>query len=426
MKFLETSKYSSLNKSTYVNLRWIGIIGQIITIYWVKFIFDFKFPFLETNLVVFLGIITNLWLIYFYQRNQVTNRTSFIFLCIDIFQLSVLIYLTGGIVNPFAIFILIPSIFSSIYLEQKTNIAIVLVTVFSLIFLTFFHENLPYPIDIHFHVSEYYFYAFPISLLIALVFFSYFATELGKENRLRKEAIDKMQEIMAKEHELLSLGSQAAAAAHSLNTPLSTIRIISKDLLKQYKNDQDTKKDIDLLVSQVKRCGEIVKKMTLNPTIDDDFLERDLTINEYLIEIIKSFEQISNKKFNLTVTKNNKQKKIKKSIELVYGIRNFVGNANKFAKKNIFIKLDIDNNLTSIIINDDGKGYPDDIINRLGQPYVKSLKSKNKDMKGLGLGIFIGKTLLEKNYAKISFRNSSNNGGAEVRIVWKNSDLKKI
>ena len=279
MKFLETSKYSSLNKSTYVNLRWIGIIGQIITIYWVKFIFGFKFPFLETNLVVLLGIITNLWLIYFYQRNQVTNRTSFIFLCIDIFQLSVLIYLTGGIVNPFAIFILIPSIFSSIYLEQKTNIVIVLVTVFSLIILTFFHENLPYPIDIHFHVSKYYFYAFPISLLIALVFFSYFATELGKENRLRKEAIDKMQEIMAKEHELLSLGSQAAAAAHSLNTPLSTIRIISKDLLKQYKNDQDTKKDIDLLVSQVKRCGEIVKKLTLNPTIDDDFLERDLTIN---------------------------------------------------------------------------------------------------------------------------------------------------
>ena len=122
MKFLETSKYSSLNKSTYVNLRWIGIIGQIITIYWVKFVFNFKFPFLETNLVVIIGILTNLWLIYFYKRNQITNRTSFIFLCIDIFQLSVLIYLTGGIVNPFAIFILIPSIFSSIFLEQKTNL----------------------------------------------------------------------------------------------------------------------------------------------------------------------------------------------------------------------------------------------------------------------------------------------------------------
>ena len=426
MKFLETSKYSSLNKSTYVNLRWIGIIGQIITIYWVKFVFNFKFPFLETNLVVIIGILTNLWLIYFYKRNQITNRTSFIFLCIDIFQLSVLIYLTGGIVNPFAIFILIPSIFSSIFLEQKTNLLIVLITISSLIFLTFFHKNLPYPLNIHFHVSKYYTYAFPISLLIALVFFSYFATELGKETRLRKEAIDKMQEIMAKEHELLSLGSQAAAAAHSLNTPLSTIRIISQDLLKQFKNDQDTKKDIDLLVSQVKRCGEIVKRLTLNPTIDDDFLEQDLTINEYLVEIVKSFEEISNKKFSLTINENNKQKKIRKSIELVYGIRNFIGNANKFAKKNIFIKLEIDNNFTTIIINDDGKGYPSDIINRLGQPYIKSLKSKNKDMKGLGLGIFIGKTLLEKNYAKISFKNSFENGGAEVVIVWRNSDLLKI
>jgi two-component system sensor histidine kinase RegB len=137
----------------------------------------------------------------------------------------------------------------------------------------------------------------PISLIIALIFLNYFSLSFGKESRIRKEALNKMEEIMSKEHELLSLGGQAAAAAHSLGTPFSTIKIVSSDLLKQFQDNTEVKKDIDLLISQIERCGEILKKLTLNPIIEDDFIDRDLSIADYINEIIKSFREISKKEF---------------------------------------------------------------------------------------------------------------------------------
>ena len=124
----------------------------------------------------------------------------------------------------------------------------------------------------------YYYYSIPTALIIALIFMNYFAINFGVESRLRKEALNKMEEIMAKENELLSLGGQAAAAAHSLGTPFSTIKIISRDLLEQFKDNAEVNKDIELLVSQIERCSEILKKITLNPAIEDDFIDKNLTI----------------------------------------------------------------------------------------------------------------------------------------------------
>ena len=131
----------------------------------------------------------------------------------------------------------------------------------TIIFLTFFKQPLPYPVNEHFHVGGYYYYSIPISLIIALIFLNYFALTFGVESRIRKEALNKMEEIMSKEHELLSLGGQAAAAAHSLGTPFSTIKIICSDLLKQFKDNNEVKKDIDLLMSQMERCSIILKKL---------------------------------------------------------------------------------------------------------------------------------------------------------------------
>ena len=315
-----------------------------------------------------------------------------------------------------------------------------------------------------------------------------------------------MEEVMSKEHELLSLGGQAAAAAHSLGTPFSTMKIISADLLEQFKDNEDVKKDIELLSSQLERCSEILKKLTLNPVIEDnfidgdltisdyvdeiiksfqetskknfivnydqnsnplnitksieivyglrnfignankfsankifidiksdsnlteviiedDFIDRDLSISNYVDEIVKSFQEISKKEFNVNCDQNSNPLNITKSIEIVYGLRNFIGNANKFAENRVFINIKSDNDLTEVIIEDDGEGYPKDVLSKIGEPYIKSVKSSKKSKSGLGLGIFIGKTLLEKNYANILCRNSETRGGAEVRIKWKNKDL---
>ena len=425
MELSSSSNNHLLNKNTYVNLRWIGIIGQFITINTVNFILKFEFNYILSNTVIFFGAISNLALIYFYKENQLSERTSFYFLVLDIIQLSFLLFLTGGIVNPFSIFLLIPSIFASTSLNLKINILLIIFTIISIIFITFFHEELPPPLN-NYIINKYYYYSIPIALIVALIFLNYFAITFGKESRVRKDALDKIQEVISKEHELVSLGTQAAAAAHSLGTPLSTIKIISHELFDQLKNNKNFGKDVELLVSQVNRCNEILKKLTLNPTIEDDFIDKDLSLYDYVKEIVSSFEEISEKSFYIDIEQNTNSFDIKKSVEIVYGIRNFLGNANKFAKSNIFIAIKSDSETSELTIEDDGPGFSKDILNKIGEPYIKSLSSKDNSKSGLGLGIFIGKNLLEKNYARLLFRNSETRGGAEIKIEWFNKNLLNI
>jgi two-component system sensor histidine kinase RegB len=421
-KILETY---SLNKSTYVNLRWIGIIGQFVTINSVKFIFNFEFNYIAANLIIFIGIVSNIFLLYYYNKIQLSNRSAFIFLMLDIIQLSSLLYLTGGILNPFSIFLLIPSVFASSNLKIRTNLFLIFVTLIAIILLTFYSHDLPEPLN-KIITNNYYYYSIPIALIIALLFLNYFAINFGKESNLRKEALNKIQEIISKEHELVSLGTQAAAAAHSLGTPLSTIKIISQELLEEFNNDKNLKKDIELLVSQVDRCNEILKRLSINSTLEDDFIDKNLSLNNYLKEIVNSFKEISDKNFIINIEQDTNSFDIKKSIEIIYGIRNFIGNANKYAKNNIYITIKSDSELSEIIIEDDGPGFSKDILTKIGEPYIKSLRSNDNKKSGLGLGIFIGKTLLEKNYAKILFRNSETRGGAEIKIEWMNKNLANI
>ena len=426
MKFFETSKYFSLKKSTYINLRWIAIIGQLITVNSVYFIFNFQFDLILENLIILIGIISNLYLIYINKNTQLADKPAFFFLLIDLLQLSLLIYLTGGVVNPFSIFLVIPTIFSSSNLGLRSNFLLVAITVLIIIILTFFYNPLPYPLNENFTIDLHYYYSIPVSLIIALMFLNYFALSFGTESRLRKEALNKMEEIMSKEHRLLSLGGQAAAAAHSLGTPFSTIKIITSDLIKQFKENSEIKKDIELLASQIDRCSEILKRLTLNPIIEDDFIGANLTMSYYVGEIVKSFQEISKKNFIINYDQDSNILNFSKSIEIIYGLRNFIGNANKFAKNKIFITIKSDNDFTEIIIEDDGYGYPKDVLSKIGEPYVKSVQSSIKSKSGLGLGIFIGKTLLEKNYASILCKNSETRGGAEVNIKWRNQDLLKL
>ena len=426
MKFFETSRYYSLKKSTYINLRWIGIIGQLISVNLVFFYFNFYFDFILSNLIIFLGVLSNLYLIFIYKKTQLSERSALLFLIIDILQLGSLIYLTGGIANPFIIFLIIPSVFASSNLGFRANLLLVLFTTALVIFLSFYSENLPFPLGDHYHISPYLYYSIPIALIIALFFLNYFAIIFGTESRLRKEALNKMEEVMAKEHELLSLGGQAAAAAHSLGTPLSTIKIITHELTKQLKDQKDVIQDIYLLSSQVERCNQILKKLSLNPSQEDDFIDEDLSMREYLNEIIRSFKETSDKEFILNLSQDSNPQKITKSIEIVYGLRNFIGNANKFSKSKVFINLKSDSSTTEIVIEDDGNGYPFEILMKIGEPYLKTNKGSNDKNSGLGLGIFIGKTLLEKNFAIINCRNSKTRGGAEVIIKWKNKELFNI
>ncbi len=170
MKFFETSKYHSFKKSTYITLRWIGIIGQLIAVNFVYFFLNSNFDFITSNIVIFLGILSNLYLIFIYKKTQLSDRSAFLFLLIDILQLGFLLYLSGGITNPFVIFILIPSVFSSSNLSLRTNTLLVILSVIIILFLTFNYQDLPINLNADFHNNHYFYYSIPISLIIDFSF----------------------------------------------------------------------------------------------------------------------------------------------------------------------------------------------------------------------------------------------------------------
>ncbi len=428
MKFLKTSNLYSLNKSTYVYLRWIAYIGQIIAIIIVQFLFEYKFNYLVCISIIFFSVLTNLYLQFKIKENQLNNFTSTMYLSYDIFQLGILLFFTGGITNPFIYLIIIPAVFSSQYLHFLSSVILVTFITIILIFLTFYYYDLPHPGELHFHAPDYYFYTIPISVIIGLIFLVYFGVKFGEESRIRKKAYDKIQELMAKENELLSLGGQAAAAAHSLGTPLSTILLIAKELQKEFGNNHKMKNDLNLLVSQSNRCREILKKLSLNPNIEDEFIDSNFSLNDYVNKIVRSYQEISNKEFVINLEHHKNPININKSTEIIYGLRNFIGNANKFSKKKIEIFLNSNKKATKITIRDDGPGFPKDLIDKhiLGEPYIRTIDQGNISKYGLGLGTFIGKTLLEKNFANINFKNSPETGGAEIVIKWENGDLRKV
>lgn len=427
MQLLKSSKDFQLNKITLVNLRLIAHLGQLLAIIIVKFYFDFEFSqYLNCLIIVGIGIGTNIFLHFQTKDNQLDNLQSTIYLAYDIIQLGVLLYLTGGVTNPFIIIIIVPSVFSSKYLNLRTSIFLASLTLFILLIISFYYLELPHPKEHHFHVPGYYFFSIPLAVSICLIFLVYFGIKFGNEYRIRKEALDNIQIEMAKEHELVSLGGQAAAAAHSLGTPLSTISLIAKELKEELGKNSKYSNDINLLVSQSNRSNEILKSLTLNPHIKDEFLKNKLSLNDYLSAIILSYEEISEKKFILINKDDNFSIKFSRSLEINYGLRNFIGNANKFSNYSIEVTIKSDEKFSEILIQDDGPGFPEDIIDKLGEPYIRTSSNKDESKIGLGLGTFIGKTLLEKNNAKVEFNNVKKNKGALVKIVWLNENLKKI
>ena len=424
MKLLDLLKYEEdlrLEKKTVIILRWIALIGQLITIYLVHFLFNFQLPLIYCSLTIFFGGLTNIFIQFNFKNNQLNNIESTILLFYDVLQLSVLLYLTGGVTNPFIVFLIVPAIVSSTLLNLSSTIFLSIITGISLILLTFNYYPLPHPGDLHFHVPNYYIYSIPSALMIALIFLNYFGFRFGYEARRRGNALNKLESVLSKEQELDSIGHQAAAAAHSLGTPLSTITVIAKELRKEIKENSKFSEDIDTLITEVKKCGDILKKLSQREIVSDEYV-KNVTMYNLLYEIIESFKEISKK--DIILNKNNLAESIptKRSAEITYGLRNFIGNAVKYSKSKVNVELKTYNDEIKIEISDDGPGFPGDILNVIGEPYISTKSKKLKLKAGLGLGTFIGKTLLERKKAKIEFTNLYKSG-AQVEISWKKNDL---
>ena len=237
------------------------------------------------------------------------------FLLYDIVQLSILLFFTGGIFNPFAILLIVPTIVSSTFLSMGSTIILGTSTIFLLFVLTFFKMPLPGMEEYVLSFPNYYVTGILISLIIGLNFFKFFGIRFAGETKKRSDALNKLQQILAKEYELESLGGQAAAAAHSLGTPLATISVVSKEMRKEVGDNSKLTKDIDLLISQTKRCSEILKKISQKKIISDEFIS-EMTFEDLLEEIIKSFQRVYRKKLILNTEKDINKILLKKILKL--------------------------------------------------------------------------------------------------------------
>ena len=428
MKFSETftSKDSTkLDKETLLILRWIALSGQFFAIVLVKFIFNFKLELLLCLSIIAIGVLSNFYLKFKIKEKQLDNYTSTVFLFYDLLQLAVLLYLTGGITNPFTILLIIPAIVSSTFLTLRSTINLSIITILALVIITIDHYPLPHTGDLHFHVPNYYLYAIPTAVIVGLVFLTYFGARFGSESRKRTEALNKLELILAKEHELESIGERAAAAAHSLGTPLSTIAVITKELQKEIGDNPKYSKDINLLLSETRRCSEILKNISQDKLEEDNFLS-NVKINDLLNGIVGSFREISEKKLSLIVENNELNPKVQRTLEITYGLRNFIGNAVKYSNSFVDIILKSNEKITEIKICDDGPGFSEDIFNVLGEPYIRSENKIINSKSGLGLGTFIGKTLLERMKATVKFSRYSKTKGAMVIVKWSTKDLLSI
>ena len=430
MKFSEffTSKnIIQLDKKTLVILRWIAIIGQYISISIVYFFLNFQLPIFECTVIILLGVLTNLYLQFLVKENQLDNIKSSMYLLYDLVQLSLLLFFTGGVTNPFIILLIIPAIVSSTFLSLRSTVNLSIITITILVVLTVSYLPLPHKVseELHFHVPNYYLYTIPLAIIIGLVFLTYFGARFGAEARKRSEALNRLELILAQEHELESIGLQAAAAAHSLGTPLSTITVVAKELKKEIGDDPQYSKDINLLLSQTKRCSEILKNLSQDQLKEDNFLN-NIKIGDLLDEIVRSFSVISEKKIMLIKDQNELDPQIDRTLEITYGLRNFIGNAVKYSNSFVEINLKSNDTVTEVKISDDGPGFSEDVKDVLGEPYIRSKNKIISSKSGLGLGTFIGKTLLERMKANVQFDNSIKLNGASVTVKWKTKDLFNI
>tara|TARA_B100000575_G_scaffold284097_1_gene277703 strand:+ start:1458 stop:2744 length:1287 start_codon:yes stop_codon:yes gene_type:complete len=412
-----TKENLNLDKNTLTILRYIAIFGQFFAINIVYFYLALPFPIELSYIIISIGLLTNLYLQFGIKLNQLKDLYAAIFLVYDLIQLSTLLYLTGGIFNPFSLLLIIPAIVSSTFLSMGTTIILGVITSLLLLMISFFHLPLPGEDMNLLHFPDFYKIGIMISIFIGLIFLSYFGIRFAGETKKRSEALNKLQEVISKEYELESLGGQAAAAAHSLGTPLATISVVAKEIKKEIGNENEISKDIDLLISQTKRCSEILKQISKKQIKEDVFLS-SIKLEDLLEEIVTSFKETSSKQIDLFIDQDKNKIAIQRMPEIIYGLRNFIGNAVKFSKSKVKINLQSDQKLIEIKINDDGPGIPEDIIDKIGEPYIKSRSKELSPNSGLGLGTFLGKTLLERQNAKLSFRRNSDLGGALVIISW--------
>ena len=386
-----------IRAKTLINLRWIAVLGQIITCLVVEYFFGFQLPWLEILLTILALIISNLALYPRYSsNNRLSETATTVVIAADILQLALLIFFTGGLSNPFVVLFITPIAITVTSLPIRSTSILIFLTIIFLTILGSFN----YPLEsnmLDLSVPPIFILGMWVSLFVTILFLTFYAGGLTDESRKISAALKVAENLLVKEKNLSSLDGLAAAAAHHLGTPLGTISLIANELKNDESINENAKKDLMILSEEVDKCKKILGSLGEKPSSDDDLITKiELqALLEELCELIK----VKEIKFSINFKDNDpgmKEILLRRRSELLLGLSNIIENAADFASTTVELNVSKSGKFINLEINDDGKGFSNSILSRIGDPYVSSRSKSSNNGDGLGLGFFISKTLLER------------------------------
>ena len=413
-----------LRVGTLVGLRWLAIAGQTFGVLFVEFGLGFPMPLAECLGLIALSVLLNLWLVFrLGEGHRPSAAVSTWQLAWDLCQLSALLALTGGLQNPFSLLLLAPVSVSATTLPQRSTMLLAALAVALASLLSVFHLDLPWSPGAQLVFDRVYVIGIWVSLVCGVTFISAYTNRVAHEARQLADALGATELALSRHEQLSALDGLAAAAAHELGTPLSTIALAAREMRDDVP-DGPLREDIDLIISQTARCREILGKLrSLRDTPGDPFAA--VAMDELLAEVIKPLEGQGRVLRIRTEGGAGPAPVVQRNAGLLYGLGNLIENATHFAREAVDIEVGWDRVGITVIVSDDGPGFAPDLLTRLGEPYLTT-RARSVDAGqpgGLGLGIFIAKTLLERSGARLGFENAEIAGGARVRIVWPRSAL---
>ena len=441
-RYREQQRSNRVRMRTLVTLRWFAVLGQAAAIFAAVFLYDLKIQALSALAIIALSAAANLFCRIRYLANKrLSEREAAFWLVFDILQLSLLLYLTGGLNNPFAMLLLVPVTIAATVLRLQTVIFLGAVALGAVTLLSRYNLPILLANGTALQLPGILQFGFWIALLIGVVFLALYARQVTTEMNAMGEALVATQLALAREQKLTDLGGVVAAAAHELGTPLATIKLVSSELMDDLDDRPDSLEDVKLIREQAERCREILHSM--GRAGKDDLHLRHAPFETVVREAAEPHLQ-RGKAVNFILQPDapfvRAQPSILRRPEIIHGLRNLVQNAVDFSRSEVRIILRWTEEEITVQIADDGKGFPPSVIGKIGDPYVRRRRyfedgAKRPGYEGMGLGLFIAKTLLERSGAQLEFANSRDTGqktsahtigGAVVTATWSRNALEDI
>ena len=425
----QSHPHRNVRLDTLVRLRWLAIIGQTTAVLVVYYGLEFQFPVYACLSVIALAAWLNVALrLRFHITQRLEPDRAAWLLAFDIGELAVLLFLTGGLQNPFAFLFLGPVLLSATALPPRFTLILGGFAVACATVLVFVHYPLPWDVEDPLQLPPIYMMGVWLCILLAIGFIGVYAWQITEESRQLSDALAATELVLTREQHLSQLDGLAAAAAHELGTPLSTISVIARELERAIAPNAPHGDDVRLLREQVTRCRDILAKITELPAGGEPFDRMRLTA---LIEEVVAPHRNFGVTIEVTAPDNAGNEPVgARNPAILYGLGNLLENAVDFATERVSVDARWNEDAVEVTISDDGPGFSPEIIGRIGEPYGTSRRGQPHDPgdepAGLGLGFFIAKTLLERAGATLSLENRPAPGrGAVVKLHWSRSDFER-